>query len=281
MYSKKEIYRISEDDTLRSEHIRKIVQETIPPIYSCNKNEKRIPKIIIQFWHDLNDIPYDVNICFNSWKSLRTQGFEHLIFDNTRARNFIIENFDQDHLKAYDRCHHPAMRCDYFRLCYILTHGGFYIDADEFYQGIDCGRLFEDNFLKIQPLCYDIATDKMIKTDIFIKQREKSPSWIFYVNNNPLIAPSNHPVIQLALNRATKILLKYGDGFLDIQSTTGPGNLSASLVKYSLNSKARGKPIDFRILSDWESISISPWPLSYRNDMRNWRLWNNSDIWNF
>jgi hypothetical protein len=121
----------------------------------------------------------------------------------------------------------------------------------------------------------------MIKTDRFIMNHENCSTWIFYVNNNPLIAPPNHPVIRLALNRSTKILLQCKNEARNIQSTTGPGNLSASLVLHSLNSAITGNLIDFYILPDWESISISPWPLSYRKDVRNWRLWNNSDIWNY
>jgi hypothetical protein len=276
-----EICRISEDDTLRSEHIRNIVQGNILSINSCTTNEMKIPKTIVQFWHNLNDIPDDVNACLNSWEPLRNHGFVRVVFDNTGARNFIFKEFGANHLKAYDRCHHPAMRCDYFRLCYILMYGGFYIDADELYQGVDCSRLFEDNKFKIQPLCYDVATEKMIETDRFIMNHENCSIWIFYVNNNPLIAPPNHPVIRLALNRSTKILLQCKNEVLGIQSTTGPGNLSASLVLHSLNSAMTGNPIDFYILPDWESISISPWPLSYRKDVRNWRLWNNSNVWNY
>jgi mannosyltransferase OCH1-like enzyme len=281
MNSNMEICKISEDNILRSEYIRKIVQRNISSINFCSPNEMKIPKTIVQFWHNLNDITDDVNTCLNSWEPLRNLGFVRVVFDNTSARSFILEKLGEDYLRAYDRCHHPAMRCDYFRLCYILIHGGFYIDADEFYQGVDCSRLFEDNKLKIQPLCYDIDTEKMIKIDRFIVNHEYCSTWIFYVNNNPLIAPPNHPVIRLALNRSTKILLRCKNGPLDIQSITGPGNLSASLVLHSLNSEMTRNPIDFYILPDWESISISSWPLSYRKDIRNWRLWNNSDIWNY
>jgi hypothetical protein len=36
------------------------------------------------------------------------------------------------------------MRCDYFRLCYIYRQGGFYVDADEIYQGGDYHSLYRD-----------------------------------------------------------------------------------------------------------------------------------------
>jgi mannosyltransferase OCH1-like enzyme len=201
------------------------------------------------------------------------------LFDNTSAREFISKRLGGSYVTAFERCHHPAMRCDYFRLCYILTLGGFYVDADEIYQGTDCNLFFRDSNLKIQPLCYDTATGTMIKPSVFIKETKYSPNWIFYVNNNPLIAPANHPVINIALDRATSILLSFAKEQLEIQSTTGPGNLSASLVRHSIESKLKGKFRDFSMLPNWESTSTSAWPLSYRNDKRNWRLWNSSGLW--
>lgn len=266
---------IAEKDDLRSEYIRIIVQETIP--IENLVDVILIPKVIVQFWHNIDDIPLDVQECLNSWEPLEFQGFKRVLFDSTRARKFISNEFGQSYLKAFDRCHHPAMQCDYFRLCYLLVYGGFYIDADEFYQGTDYNHYFQDNKLKIQPLCYDIESGKMIKPEIFTKRGEYSENWIFYVNNNPLIAPAHHPIIRLALDRSTRILLDSEKG-LDIQSTTGPGNLSASVVSHSIALKS-ARPRDFMIIPDWDSISISPWPLSYRNDKRNWRLWSLSDRW--
>ena len=168
------------------------------------------------------------------------------------------------------------MRCDYFRLCFLFARGGFYVDADERYLGVSCEKLFLNNLLKVQPLCYDLATDSMVPTRVFRRERGYSPNWIFYVNNSPLVAPPLHPVIELALARSTRILLTDSE-YPDIQSTTGPGNLTASLVRHSIARQGAGKDRDFALLDDWESISLSQWPLSYRDDARNWRLWKPSE----
>lgn len=170
------------------------------------------------------------------------------------------------------------MRCDYFRLCWILLKGGFYVDADEWYLGGDCDEFFSDGNLKIQPLCYDPTRQIMIPAERFLNAEDRSPNWIYYVNNNPLIAPPGHPVIRLALERATGLLLDAKPS-LDIQSTTGPGNLTASLVRYSIESVEVQEP-HFRFIPQWDSISVSRWPLSYRDDERNWRLWKptSSDV---
>ena len=266
--------RVAEDDDLRSQHMRWLIHGVTTT--ASRHHAAPIPKVVIQFWHDPNNIPSDVQACLDSWKRLDSQGFERILFDDRSARRFISENFGLDHLAAFDRCPHPAMRCDYFRLCYMLKNGGFYVDADEFYQGGDCDFLLQDDRLKIQPLCYDVASAAMVPYDVFTRERGGAPSWIFYVNNNPLVAPASHPVVRLALRRSTRILLNDVNKRLDIQSTIGPGNLTASLVRHAIISKLGNRGRDFSFIANWEAISISRWPLSYRSDARNWRIWNHA-----
>ena len=94
---------------------------------------------------------------------------------------------------------------------------------------------------------------------------------IYYFNNNPIISPPNHHLITIALKRATYKLIG-NENIFDIQATTGPGNLSASLVNYLING---GNDVEY--IDDWNSISTSVWALSYRNDNRNWRLYNENE----
>lgn len=263
----------SEDDDLRSRYARSIIQN--PESYSSKalSNEICISKTIVQFWDNLDRIPEDVQECLDTWKPLENLGFRRLIFDDRKARQFILTEFGAIYAETFDLCYHPAMRCDYFRLCYILSKGGFYIDADEVYQGVDLNGFLNDNKLKLQPLCYDIQTGTMIEPESFMRDREYSSKRIFYFNNNPIISPAGHPVICLALERATRIL-KSCRVKPEIQSTTGPGNLTASLVRHALSQENTGESQDFLVLPEWRTISISRWPLSYRNDARNWRLSN-------
>ena len=266
--------RIAEDDGLRSQHMRRLIQDVVPT--TTHPDSATIPKVVIQFWHDSNNIPTDVQECLDSWKQLDRRGVKRILFDDCKARRFITKSFGHNHVAAFDRCRHPAMRCDYFRLCYMLKCGGFYVDADEFYQGGGYDFLFHDNRLKIQPLCYDIPSAAMVPYNVFTKGNNDSPNWIFYVNNNPLIAPASHPVVRFALQRSTRILLNDESKRLDIQSTTGPGNLTASLVRHAIISELESQDRDFSFIANWEAISVSRWPLSYRNDDRNWRLWNHA-----
>jgi hypothetical protein len=93
---------------------------------------------------------------------------------------------------------------------------------------------------------------------------------VFYVNNDPIAAPPDHPVLRRALVRATEKLLGE-DPDPEIQSTTGPGNLTAALAGHARHLQLAGLPFDFELMRDWDSIAEMRWNLSYRADSRNWR----------
>ncbi len=197
-----------------------------------------------------------------------------ILFDKHRARDFIRRRLSPRHIRAYDKCYHPAMQSDYFRLCYILVEGGCYIDADDVYDGAQIQHLFSDGRLKLQPLCYDMVTNTMVPPSLFTKPGANAASWIFYFNNNPLIASNGHPMIERALAQATLSLEKdVTNGFPEIQSTTGPGNLTKSIFDAATES-GESEHAALLVLCDWEHIAKSKWELSYRNDPRNWRLSN-------
>jgi mannosyltransferase OCH1-like enzyme len=165
------------------------------------------------------------------------------------------------------------MQADYFRLCYLYINGGLYVDADDVCTAENIDFLFADNRLKIQPLCYDLEMGYMVDPARFLDNCEASPDWIFYFNNNPLVAERQHPVIAQALERATSILeFSRGNPLPEIQETTGPGNLSK--VIFEMGMRREIDESNLFVLRSWETIAVSKWPLSYRNDMRNWRLSN-------
>ena len=230
------------------------------------------PKKIVQFWDDLNRLPVDVGNCIESWRPLEGRGIELVLFDDDRARDFIARRLGPRHESAYNRCYHPAMQSDYFRLCYLFLEGGCYLDADDVYHGCPIDHLFEDGRLKVQPLCYDASTDGMIRPGVFTESGADAATWIFYFNNNPLIAMRDHPIIKGALAAATETLERSEVELPDIQSTTGPGNLTKTIFDHATR---HGDAVDtLLVLSRWEDIATSKWPLSYRHDARNWRLSN-------
>ncbi len=256
----------------RSNFVRAIVQRSCSSaVASCVA--RKPPKRIVQFWDDLDRLPGDVGECIETWKRIEEQGIERLLFDKHKARDFISQRLGPRYCHAYDRCYHPAMQSDYFRLCYILMEGGCYVDVDDVYEGHSVQHLFSDSRLRIQPLCYDIATNTMVPPSVFTMPGAGVANWIFYFNNNPLIAGSGHPLIDRALVQATLSLENDVINDLpEIQSTTGPGNLTKSIFDAITESAEVEQTL--LVLRDWEQIAKTRWDLGYRGDTRNWRLSN-------
>lgn len=264
----------SEHHRQRSEFIRKLVQCRLGRQSVKNRYEHLIPRTIVQFWHDLRELPHDVEQCVTSWRRWKGRGFTHRLFDEHTAMKFIASSLGKRHECAFKRCYHPAMQADYFRLCYLLVEGGFYVDADDVCVGTDIGWLFADGRLKVQPLCYDIASNTMVNPSLFLCADAYDPRWIFYFNNNPLVASRSHPIIERALSQATCLLELAGDDTLpEIQTTTGPGNLSKSIFDLGMMSDGDIEN-DLVVLRDWDLLAVSLWPLIHRGDTRNWRLSN-------
>jgi len=264
----------SEHHRRRSEFIRRLVQRSVGRLPINAQCMQRTPRTIVQFWHDLQQLPKDVEECIASWTRWASRGFAHRLFDEGTARAFIGGSLGARHKHAFERCYHPAMQADYFRLCYLFVEGGFYVDADDVCVGTDVGWLFDDGRLKVQPLCYDVASRTMVAPSVFLRSDAYDPNWIFYFNNNPLIATRGHPIIERALWQATDLLeLANDDDMLpEIQTTTGPGNLSRSI--FECGATSGGVEGDLVVLRDWDSFAVSRWPLSHRADARNWRLSN-------
>lgn len=110
---------LAEDDAFRSRYIQKLVQYFVPESAITEPNKFSLPKVIVQFWHDSKNIPVDVQDCPDSWVCLEEQGFKRLLFDDETAKNFISRKLGSRNFQAFEFCYHSAMRCDYFRLCYI------------------------------------------------------------------------------------------------------------------------------------------------------------------
>jgi glycosyl transferase-like sugar-binding protein len=264
-----------EDDLLRSDFIRQLTLHQLQrgramPTADVAGQTALIPKTLVRYWHDPRNVPTDVRRCLDSWEVLREEGLEIRMFDDASARNYISERFGQREAAAFSRCRHPAMRSDYLRMCFVLAEGGLYVDADDVLLGNGWEDVFRRGTLKVQPLCYDIRLGSMVAATEVRRADLPTEGRIFYVNNNPIAAPAGHPVLLRALARATGTLL--GDKLSpEIQSTTGPGNLTASLAAHAHELQASGAHPDFELLLNWDSVAEQRWDLAYRRDERNWR----------
>jgi hypothetical protein len=79
-----------------------------------------------QFWDIAT--PRDVEALMARFRKQCGSSYE--FFDEESARAFLSRHFDHEVMVAYETCHHPAMRCDFFRLCKLYQTGGSYSDAD-------------------------------------------------------------------------------------------------------------------------------------------------------
>lgn len=202
----------------------------------------------MRFWHDPCDVPPDVRKCLESWDALRDEGFSFRMFGDASAAAYVEERYGPRERAAFARCRHPAMRSDYFRMCFVLAEGGLYVDADDVLMDDGWNDLFCDGTLKVHPLCYDVTAGGMVSGPELRRTDLPMAGRIFYVNNNPIAAPAGHPVLRRALARATERLL--GDEPApEIQSTTGPGNLTAVLAAHARESQISGSTPDFEFLS--------------------------------
>ncbi|MCJ2007479.1 glycosyltransferase family 32 protein [Methylobacterium sp. J-092] len=257
------------DVTLRQ--LRQTTAQDAPP-----SGTGRIPKRLIRFWHDPSDLPDDVRACLDSWDRLATEGFEFRLYDDVTAAAYIGATYGARESAAFARCRHPAMRCDYLRMCVLLAEGGLYVDADDVLLGDGWREVFRDDRLKVQPLCYDIPSAGMVKAADIWRPDLPVDGRIFYVNNDPIAAPAGHPILRSALARSTNRLLGE-DPLPEIQATTGPGNLTAALAAHAHRMDLARDPWDFELLHNWEAIAETRWHLSYRNDARNWRNMGTSE----
>lgn len=262
-----------EIDQSRSDFIRMILlKQTNSRAFdsSPETSATSIPKTLLQYWDDLRAVPDDVRICLDSWARLRDEGFLLRLYCDESAREYISERYGERESAAFGRCRHPAMRCDYFRMCFVLAEGGLYVDADDVLLGDQWKMIFADGRLKVQPLCFDIPSRKMLPPSEIWRNDLSTRGRVFYVNNDPIAAPAGHPVLRRALMRATERLLGT-DRRPEIQSTTGPGNLTSALAAHANALVVAGRKFDFELLRNWDAIAETRWELSYRGDERNWR----------
>jgi hypothetical protein len=264
-----------ENDNLRSAFIRQLTLQQIERDRASSTAEsigqaESIPRTLVRYWHDPDRVPSDVRGCLDSWEALRDEGFSMRMFGDASAHVYIAERYGRREITAFEHCRHPAMRSDYLRMCFVLAEGGLYVDADDVLLGSGWREILRGHALKLQPLCYDIRAGGMVSATELRRTDLPTEDRIFYVNNNPLAAPPDHPVLRRALSRATDALLG-GDPDPEIQSTTGPGNLTASLAAHALEVQERGIQPDFELLLNWDATATPRWDLAYRSDARNWR----------
>jgi len=86
-----------------------------------------IPLNIYQFWHS-STIPDSVKESVENIKNNNPE-FNHFLYNENEAREFIKNNFPEKVLRGYDLLIPYALKCDLWRYCILYLNGGIYLDA--------------------------------------------------------------------------------------------------------------------------------------------------------
>ncbi len=89
---------------------------------------RKIPKNLILFWHNQNEIPDKINEAIQKTKAINTD-YNVIFADDNYMIKFIKEKYDKDILDLYQAIKIPAARSDLARLMLLYEYGGIYLDA--------------------------------------------------------------------------------------------------------------------------------------------------------
>jgi len=171
-----------------------------------------IPRVIVQTYRTA-EVPRPIHAAVTRWQETNPE-FEYRFFDDAAARTFIETHFPDEVLRAFDALVPGAFRADLWRYCYLVKHGGVYVD------------------IRMEPLMAlrTILDLSAPKPPAFVSARDivRPGAGAGFVHNAFVAAAPNHPFLVCALERALKSIANrdYGRNELDI---TGPGCLGAAV----------------------------------------------------
>ena len=168
-----------------------------------------IPRRIAQFW-DSEAVPADVSVLMASWRAQHPE-WEYELFDNAAARRFLRTHFSPAVLSAYNRARETAQKSDIFRLGYLVTRGGYYVDADD---------------RSLAPITTLVPSE----CELALYQEDYGT-----IGNDFLGAVPHHPVLTRALSTAVEAINR-GDSDI-VWLATGPGLLTRAFVQEMLQAE--------------------------------------------
>lgn len=227
---------------------------------------------VFMYWHS-NNIPTEYQNYIDNNKKL-CPNLDFVIFNQESARNFIENNYPQDHIHAYDKLKPYAYKCDLWRLCILNSQGGIYIDAKVQFTN-SFKPWLKNHTLDNNDKCvflqdYGHGAESYIQPDnSIIKYPDIQNSFIISTKNNKFLKLTIDNIVQNVKDNY------YGQTPL---SVSGPGLLGRlyHLHKNNFNS-TRILP-----LSTWQNLlSIKFQIRSQTNDQIHYHhMWHNKDIYN-
>ena len=232
----------------------------------CPRTAETLPKRILQYW-DQSEIPADVARCMATWK---IAGYDHVVFNDEQARDFIKGEYEGRHVQAFDTCNHPAMKSDLFRLGYLYRYGGIYVDSDDCYEGKGLDGLVEGGLFRLKT----IALRSLPPGAAPVTQWTPSPDDRTAFNNNPIFCRAGDEILLRAFERATSTLLALGKReTYKLLKITGPTNLTLAVYITALDCIRSNTEFYFCPIIRWADIATTSTQLAYQTTDRNWRVY--------
>ncbi|MFT8243394.1 glycosyltransferase [Roseomonas sp. BN140053] len=203
------------------------------------------PGTVVQFWHS-DTVPPDVAALMAGWAA-GTPGLAHRLFSAASAREWLRARVGEAAAARLDRCYHPAMQADLFRLYYLREEGGIYVDADE-----RCQRSLAPIFAALD------------ESELILTLALEAPA---YAHNFFLAARPNSAVIARAVSEAEG-WLDSGDPRPPIWDATGPGCLTRALGHALLgaaDAAATRRLVSVMTLPHYRSFALTEENLAYRH----------------
>lgn len=227
-----------------------------------------LPARIVQYWHD--EVPPEEVRHSHARVVARHPGVLCELYSRERAREFLAAHFAPDVLAAFDHSVHEAMRCDIFRLCHVLVHGGMYLDVD-----IDC----EGGLGALLP---------QREFDCFLLFWRPGPGQVV-IRNDVIAAPPGSALLARLLDVVIANVNAMHAGerhFSSVRMVSGPGALTrlvaglaeSGMVETGLvEDGPRDGLLDGLVVAPWAAAEgiLQHERMSYEtHDVGNWRSWH-------
>jgi mannosyltransferase OCH1-like enzyme len=189
------------------------------------------------------------------WRSA-PDGFSHQLFDDAAARHFLAKEHHPSVLAAYDATAHAAGKSDLFRIAWLASHGGVYIDADD---------------RRVGPLSRLLPIEAG-----FVVNRSPGPPPC--INNWFIATRPDHPLLWELLRGAVRNIQVAAASRLTLPpwNVTGPGLFSTTIMdEFVIAGSPSDTLCDFVLHTErqYREVAVSVVDLDYRSDKQsNWKL---------
>jgi mannosyltransferase OCH1-like enzyme len=239
------------------------VREHYPCVLSSNDGNKSTPHVLFQYWDDAPDADV-MRLLAETEQKCETDDVEWQLFDNESAIAYLENYYGNRHVEAYQKCVHPAQCSDFFRYCFLLQHGGMWLDADLY-------------LLQSPKPFLELGKPVFVQRDQFHGQ----------LTNWMMIAPAGNPLIEQMIDLTLRnieddTLFKRCTTHRDIVSVSGPRivrKVVARCIHEHLRKSTATPPpmtiIDERLHDQfiaYAQVLLGRPPL-YKKDSRSWQRW--------